>query len=65
MQAHDPRWGYRYDQDFQFVESIRMGIVREPSFRAGVECQGVLDAVLESCESGGWAAVAAADEKIR
>ncbi len=55
--AHDPRWGYRYDQDFQFVESIRLGIVREPSFRAGVECQAVLDAVLRSCESGAWTAV--------
>jgi predicted dehydrogenase len=51
---HDPRWGYRYDQDWQFVESIRRGEVREPSFRAGAECQGVLDAVLESCRTRQW-----------
>ena len=54
LHAHDPRLGYRFDQDFQFVESIRTGTVREPSFRAGVECQAVFDAVLESCESGRW-----------
>jgi predicted dehydrogenase len=58
LQAHDPRWGYRYDQDFQFVDSIRRGMVREPSFRAGAECQAVLDAVLASCESGRWETVA-------
>ncbi len=64
IHAHDPRWGYRYDQDYQFLESIRIGMVREPSFRAGVECQAVLDAVLSSCESGAWtpAKPAAANE---
>jgi predicted dehydrogenase len=58
VNAHDPRWGYRYDQDWQFVESIRLGQVREPSFRAGAECQAVLDAVLESCRSRQWVEVA-------
>ncbi len=57
IRAHDPRWGYRYDQDFQFVESIRLGQAREPSFQAGAECQAVLDAVLESCASGNWVPV--------
>lgn len=60
VNAHDPRWGYRYDQDFQFVESIRMGVVREPSFRAGVECQAVLDAVLQSGVTGQWTSLAVA-----
>ena len=55
--AHDPRWGYRYDQDFQFVESIRLGVAREPSFRAGADCQAALDAVLRSVETGAWADV--------
>ena len=54
VNAGDPRWGYRYDQDWQFVESVRMGEVREPSFRAGAECQAVLDAVLESCQTRQW-----------
>jgi predicted dehydrogenase len=58
VRAHDPRWGYRFDQDFQFVESIRLGAVREPSFRAGAECQAVLDAVLASCQTGQWTSVA-------
>jgi len=59
VHAHDPRWGYRYDQDYQFVESIRMGAAREPSFRAGAECQAVLDAALSSWETGRWTAPAA------
>ncbi|HZS50066.1 MAG TPA: Gfo/Idh/MocA family oxidoreductase [Bryobacterales bacterium] len=59
IHADDPRWGYRYDQDFQFVDSIRQREVREPSFRAGAECQAVLDAVLKSCEDGRWTPVAA------
>ena len=66
LKAHDARWGYRYDQDFQFAESVRLaGVERmppEPSFRAGVECQAVLDAVLASCESGQWTDVPALED---
>lgn len=62
LKAHDARWGYRYDQDFQFAESIQLGRTREPSFRAGVECQAVLDAVLASCESGQWTTVPALED---
>lgn len=52
--AHDPRWGYRYDQAFQFVESARLGQARAPSFADGARCQAVLDAALESCETRHW-----------
>ncbi|HTB09924.1 MAG TPA: Gfo/Idh/MocA family oxidoreductase [Bryobacteraceae bacterium] len=54
IHAHDPRWGYRYDQAWQFVESIRMGQTRSPSFADGVRCQAVLDAVLASTASRQW-----------
>ena len=54
IHAHDPRWGYRYDQAWQFVESIRMGKTRAPSFADGVRCQSVLDAVLASAASRQW-----------
>jgi predicted dehydrogenase len=54
VQAHDPRWGYRYDQAWQFVESIRLGQTRSPSFADGVRCQAVLDAVLASAASRQW-----------
>jgi predicted dehydrogenase len=54
VHAHDPRWGYRYDQAWQFVESIRMGQTRSPSFADGVRCQSVLDAVLASAASRRW-----------
>jgi predicted dehydrogenase len=50
----DPRWSYRFDQAFQFVESIRLGRTRAPSFEDGARCQAVLDAALESSESSGW-----------
>lgn len=54
VHAHDPRWGYRYDQAWQFVESVRMGQTRSPSFADGVRCQSVLDAVLASVASRQW-----------
>jgi predicted dehydrogenase len=57
VHAHDPRWGYRYDQAWQFVESIRMGQTRSPSFADGVRCQSVLDAVLASVASRQWVSV--------
>ena len=54
VHAHDRRSGYRYDQAWQFVESIRMGQTRSPSFADGVRCQAVLDAVLASAASRQW-----------
>jgi predicted dehydrogenase len=54
IHAHDARWGYRYDQAWQFVESIRLGRTRSPSFADGVRCQAVLDAVLASTASRQW-----------
>ncbi|MBI1786335.1 MAG: Gfo/Idh/MocA family oxidoreductase [Acidobacteria bacterium] len=53
----DPRWGYRYDQAFQFVESVRLGKPRAPSFTDGLRCQAVLEAALQSCETRGWVKV--------
>lgn len=55
--AHDPRWGYRFDQAWQFVESIRLGHSRAPSFADGVRCQAVLDAALASAASRQWVSV--------
>jgi predicted dehydrogenase len=54
VHAHDARWGYRYDQAWQFVESIRIGKTHAPSFADGVRCQAVLDAVLASSDSCQW-----------
>jgi predicted dehydrogenase len=53
----DPRWGYRYDQAFQFAESIRQGQSRVPSFLDGARCQAVLDAALQSARSTHWVEV--------
>ncbi|HKW97829.1 MAG TPA: Gfo/Idh/MocA family oxidoreductase [Bryobacteraceae bacterium] len=52
--AHDPRWGYRYDQAFQFVESVQLGQARSPNFADGLRCQAVLDAALESARTRNW-----------
>lgn len=52
--AHDRRWGYRFDQAFQFAESVRLKQTRAPSFADGVRCQAVLDAALESSVTGCW-----------
>ncbi len=57
--AHDPRWGYRYDQAWQFVESVRMGKSPAPTFVDGARCQAVLDAALASSESRAWTRVGA------
>ncbi len=57
VKAHDPRWGYRYDQAWQFVESVRAGEVRAPSLEDGARCQAVLEATLASCESRSWVRV--------
>jgi predicted dehydrogenase len=54
VHADDRRWGYRYDQAFQFAESVRMRKSRAPSFADGVRCQAVLDAALESSASKVW-----------
>jgi predicted dehydrogenase len=55
--AHDRRWGYRYDQAFQFVESVKLGQTRAPSFADGARCQAVLDAALESARERKWVEV--------
>lgn len=57
VSQHDKRWGYRFDQAFQFVESIKAGVAHAPNFRDGVRCQAVLDAVLESAAAGRWVEV--------
>jgi predicted dehydrogenase len=53
----DPRWSYRYDQAFWFVENIRHGGSRSPSFADGLSCQAVIDAVLDSSSRGSWVPV--------
>jgi predicted dehydrogenase len=57
VHADDPRWGYRYDEAFQFIENVRHRRVPSPSFLDGARCQLVMDAMLSSAESGRWIAV--------
>jgi predicted dehydrogenase len=52
--AGEMRWTYRYDQAFQFIDSVRRGVVEPPSFEDGLRCQKVLDAALASSETGKW-----------
>ena len=55
--AGEKRWTYRYDQAFQFIESVRGGVVRPPSFEEGWRCQKVLDAALASSRTGEWVGI--------
>jgi predicted dehydrogenase len=55
--AGERRWTYRYDQAFQFIESVRRGVTEPPSFEDGLRCQKVLDAALASSETGKWAEI--------
>ena len=57
VQAHDRRWGYRFDQAYQFVTSVRQGQSPAPNFTDGVRCQRVLDAALASAASRQWQVV--------
>ena len=58
VHGHDKRWGYRFDQAYQFLESVKAGQSNAPTFVDGVRCQAVLDAVLESAETRRWIDVA-------
>jgi predicted dehydrogenase len=44
----DPWQGFRYDQDFEFIEAIRAGRSCEPSFIDGLRVQEVMAAILQS-----------------
>jgi mutator protein MutT len=55
--ADDARWGYRYDEAFQFMENVRTRQSTPPSFVEGVRCQLVMDAVIRSAESRKWVEV--------
>ncbi|MBK5291215.1 MAG: Gfo/Idh/MocA family oxidoreductase [Acidobacteriia bacterium] len=59
IHAHDARWGYRFDQAYQFIQSIRAGQGRTPTLEDGVRCQSVMEAALASCVSGMWTEVRA------
>ncbi len=50
----DPRWSYRYDQAFQFIQAIRQQKTVNPSFESGYRTQEVLDAALKSAKSRRW-----------
>lgn len=60
LSADDPRWGYRYDQAWRFVESVRAGATASPSFEDGLRCQKVIEAVLRSGKRREWVEIEAA-----
>ncbi len=50
----DPLVTFRYDQDVEFIRAIVENRDCEPSFRAGVECQAVMDAAELSATEKRW-----------
>jgi predicted dehydrogenase len=52
--AGDPLVTFRYDQAFEFVDAIRSQRACVPSFQEGAAVLQVMDAAIESAESGRW-----------
>jgi predicted dehydrogenase len=50
----EPLQGFRYDQDFEFLQAIREGRPCSPSFHDGVRVQAVMEAILRSARDGCW-----------
>ena len=50
----DPLVTFRYDQAFEFVEAIRNQRPCVPSFHEGADVVRVMDAALESAQTGSW-----------
>ena len=57
IHAADKRWGYRFDQAYQFSESVKSGVSNAPALEDGVRCQKVLDAALASSATRSWVVV--------
>ena len=52
--AGDPVQVFRYDQDWEFIDSIQKNRPCEPSFADGVAAQRVMEAILKSAEEQRW-----------
>jgi predicted dehydrogenase len=50
----DPLATFRYDQSVEFIRAIVEQRDCEPSFKAGVECQAVMDAAVVSAQEQRW-----------
>ncbi len=50
----DPLVTFRYDQAFEFIDSIRAGRPCAPSFHEGAAVVQVMDAALHSAETAAW-----------
>jgi predicted dehydrogenase len=50
--AGDPLMAFRYDQTWRFLQSILDGAPVGPSFRAGLDVQIVMDAIVRSAATG-------------
>jgi predicted dehydrogenase len=48
----DPRQTFRYDQNVEFIRAIQEQRPCDPSFRAGVRVQAVMDAIVQSARDG-------------
>ena len=55
--ADAPSVGYRYDQAFQFIESIRAGRDLGPTFEDGLRVQAITDAAAIAARERTWVAV--------
>jgi predicted dehydrogenase len=61
----DPRFVWRYDQNYEFIAAIREGRPCVPSFRDGALVQGVIDAALASEKDRRWISLAHLTETLK
>ncbi|MBM4050512.1 MAG: Gfo/Idh/MocA family oxidoreductase, partial [Planctomycetes bacterium] len=59
--AGDPTRVWRYDQAAEFIAAIQEGRDCQPSFRDGVRCQAVLEAVVTAIQERRWVEVIYSD----
>ena len=52
--AGDPLVSFRYDQAWEFIDAIRQQRPCAPSFHDGALAQAVMDAAVQSADSGRW-----------
>ena len=50
----DPLVSFRYDQAWEFIDAIRQQRACAPSFHDGARAQAVMDAAVQSAQSGLW-----------
>ncbi len=61
----DPNFSFRYDQNFEFIDSIRNQRACQPSFFDGALAQRIMDSAAQSSAEGQWIDVSNASNELK